>query len=110
MSQLNELSSRRTARINLRVDPEVDDVLRRAAAIERKSLSAFMLDAARSHAEQAVAKERTLQLREAEFARVLDELDRPARVVEPVLKLADRVAQRIAARTSGAVDEPRHAV
>ncbi len=82
---------RRTERINLRLEPEIDKYLRHAAELEHKSLSAFMLEAARERARQVVEEQRRIELTAAEFSRVLDELDRPAEVVTPLLKLAERV-------------------
>ncbi|HEU0129919.1 MAG TPA: DUF1778 domain-containing protein [Mycobacteriales bacterium] len=46
---------RRSARINLRVDPALDALLRRAAALTGVSLSAFLLDAARERAQHVVS-------------------------------------------------------
>lgn len=89
-----ESNDLRSERINLRVKPELDSFLRCAAEMEHKSLSAFMLDAAVERANQTVEENRRLVLSAAEFSRVLDELDRPAVVIEPLLKLADRVAMR----------------
>ncbi len=96
MSTMDETARRRSERINFRVDPEVDAYLRRAASLERKSLSAFVLDAACERARSVVEEQRRLDLSAAEFARVLDELDRPAEVVAPLLKLAERVAKNAA--------------
>lgn len=87
-------SDRRSQRINLRVEPEVDEYLRHAASLAHKSLSAFMLDAACEHARNIVEEQRRIELSAAEFTRVLDELDRPAEVVEPMLKLVERAARR----------------
>jgi len=89
-----ETSHRRSERIDLRVKPEFNSLLRTAAEMEHKSLSAFMLDAAIERARVAVEANRRFAVSASEFSRVLDELDRPAEVVEPLLKLAERVALR----------------
>jgi len=81
---------RRSGRINLRVDPEVDEFLRLAASIEHKTLSSFLLDAAWERARRTVDEQQRIILTQAEFARVLDDLDRPAEVVAPLLELAKR--------------------
>lgn len=100
MRQPTGLEARRTSRISLRVDPQVDEDLRYAAALEHKTLTAFMLDAARDRAEQTVSRRRVMELSEADLVRVLDELDRPGEVVEPLVKVAERVMRRIEERTA----------
>lgn len=96
MSQLEDAPSRRSERINIRVEPKVDQLLRRAACVQHKSLTAFMIDAAWERAEMVLADQRRLEVRAEEFDRVLDELDRPAEVVAPLLRMAERVARRSA--------------
>ena len=94
MSTLESPSAKRSERIHLRVEPEVDSLLRNAAQIEHKSLSSFMLDASLERARHTVTEHQRFVVSNSEFIRVLDELDRPAEVVEPLLKLAHRVAMR----------------
>jgi uncharacterized protein (DUF1778 family) len=89
---------RRSERVNLRVDPETDEVLRQAAAIEHKTLSAFVLDAAYERARHSVEQHRRLQLATEEFHRVLDELDKPAEINDRLHSLAERVIARSARR------------
>lgn len=95
MSQMS--SSRRTphrtSRISLRVDPTTDGVLRSAAEIENKTLSAFMLDAAYTRATKVVQEQQGIALTAREFDRVLDDLDRPAEVVLPLVRLAERISK-----------------
>ena len=86
-------AERRSQRINLRVESEADELLRAAARLERKSLSAFMVESALDRAHQVLDAQRRLELRDEEFDRIIDELDRPGRVVTPVLKLVSRVAR-----------------
>jgi uncharacterized protein (DUF1778 family) len=86
-------ATRRSQRINLRVDCEADELLRAAARLERKSLSAFMVDSALNRAHEVLDAERRLVLRAEEFDRIVDELDRPGRVVPPLLKLVARVSR-----------------
>ena len=83
---------RRSQRINLRVEAKADELLRAAARLERKSLNSFLLESALERAHQVLEAERRLELRAEEFDRIVDELDRPARVVTPLLKLVARVA------------------
>lgn len=96
MSQPEEATSRRSERINIRVEPEVDQLLRRAASAQHKSLTAFMIDAAWERAQVVLEDQRHLEVRAEEFDRVLDELDRPAQVVAPLFRLAERVARQSA--------------
>ena len=86
-------AERQSQRINLRVASEADELLRAAARLERKSLSAFMVESALERAHQVLDAQRRLELRDEEFDRIVDELDRPGRVVTPVLKLVTRVAR-----------------
>ena len=50
------MDGRRTARINLRLDPVTNALLRQAAALEGKTLTAFLLDAARERGERAIER------------------------------------------------------
>jgi uncharacterized protein (DUF1778 family) len=94
VSTIAETARRCSERINLRVEPEVDEYLRHAAFLEHKSLSAFMLDAAYERARNVIEEQQRIELSAAEFSRVLDDLDRPAEVVAPLLMLAERVGAR----------------
>jgi uncharacterized protein (DUF1778 family) len=60
---------RRSERINLRVEPETDELLRAAARVEHKSLSAFIVESALDRARQVIDAERRLALSSAEFDR-----------------------------------------
>lgn len=80
--------SARSERISLRVDQLTNGFLRSAAQLEHKSLSAFMLDAARDHARQVVADHQQTVISAQEFARVLDELDREPEISPALLRLA----------------------
>jgi uncharacterized protein (DUF1778 family) len=86
-------ATRRSQRINLRVDSEADELLRAAARLERKSLSAFMVESALNRAHEVLDAERRLEIRAEEFDRIVDELDRPGRVITPLLKLVARVSR-----------------
>jgi uncharacterized protein (DUF1778 family) len=84
---------KRSQRINLRVEPEADELLREAARIEHKSLSAFLMESALERARQVLEADRRIVIPDDEFDRIFDELARPARVVEPLLELAERSAR-----------------
>ncbi|HVF05485.1 MAG TPA: DUF1778 domain-containing protein [Frankiaceae bacterium] len=47
----------RTERINVRLDATTNELLRAAAALDGKSLTAFLLDAARAEARRVLAEE-----------------------------------------------------
>lgn len=85
--------ARRTGRLNIRIEPALDAALREAAALEHKTVSAFVVEAASERAHRVVEDHRRVTLSVAEFNRVMDELDRPGRVVEPLLRLAERAKQ-----------------
>jgi uncharacterized protein (DUF1778 family) len=86
----------KTERVNLRVDPDTDVLLREAAALAHQTLSAFVLDAATKKAREALEQQRRLRLSAEEFHRVLDELERPAEINPDLQKLAERVQARSA--------------
>ena len=97
MSQPGQ-KSKRSERINIRVEPEADQLLRSAASAVHKSLSGFMLDSALERAHQVMDEERRMVLLAEEFDRVLEQLDRPAQVVAPLARLAERVARQTGLR------------
>lgn len=77
----------RTERINLRVAPDVEAVLREAAALRNKSLTAFMLDAAYDEARVTLDEQQRTRVRAETFERLLDELDQPPRVIPELAAL-----------------------
>jgi uncharacterized protein (DUF1778 family) len=87
-----EAASRRSERINLRVGAEADHLLRAAAHAQHKSLSAFMVESALDRAQQVMDAERRIVLQAEEFDRIVDELERPGRVVTPLVEVAERDA------------------
>ena len=91
-------------RINLRVEPEADEILRAAAHAQHTSLSAFMLESALERAQQVLDAERRLVLRAEEFDRIMEELDRPGRVVTPLMGVAERASSP--GPRAGAPDSP----
>jgi len=82
--------ARRSERINLRVEPEADDLLRAAARTQHKSLSAFMVEAALERAQQVMDAERRIVLMAEEFDRIVEELERPGRVLTALVDVAER--------------------
>ena len=66
---------RRSERINLRATAGMDAFLRRAAAIEHKTLSAFLLEAGLEKARTVVEQERQLTLSLMDFAAFMRALE-----------------------------------
>jgi uncharacterized protein (DUF1778 family) len=69
----------RTARMNLRLDSEADERIRRAAKVSGESTSAFVQRAASAAADAVLADRREFLLGPEEWKRFVAELDRPAR-------------------------------
>jgi uncharacterized protein (DUF1778 family) len=65
----HESGPRRSERINLRVEPEADELLRAAARAQHKSLSAFMVESALERAREIMDVERRIVLQAEEFDR-----------------------------------------
>lgn len=65
--------------MNLRLDAEADERIRRAAAESGVSMSAFVEHAASAAADAVLADRREFQLAAEDWERFVAELDRPAR-------------------------------
>lgn len=86
----------KTARIEVRTDPEREALLKRAASLTNQTLTSFILEAAERRAEEVVAEAGTTVVPSSFFDELLDALDRPT---EPSAAL-----QRAARRLEGVVD------
>lgn len=87
----------RTARLELRAEPEEAERIRLAASATRKSVSAFVLDAANEAADRVMADQSTVVLPPEVFASFYSWLDTPAEEIPALAKLARqerRVVQR----------------
>ncbi len=87
----------RAARIELRADPDSAKRIRLAASASRKSVSAFVLDAANEAAEQVIADQTTVALPPEVFDSFYEWLDTPTENVPALARLAHgkrRVTQR----------------
>jgi uncharacterized protein (DUF1778 family) len=69
--------SGKTARLDVRAEPERAERIAAAAAVAHQSVSAFMLDAAADRAEEVLDRSTTTALQDEHFNRVLDALDAP---------------------------------
>jgi uncharacterized protein (DUF1778 family) len=76
----------RRHRLEVRVTPEQDALIRQAADLEDTTVTAFMLDTVTSRARQVVKQHQDLVLPNQAFDRFLAELDKPA---NPVPQLVD---------------------
>lgn len=65
-------------RLEVRLSPEQDALIREAAALEATTLSSFVLGAVEDRARDVVAEGRDLVLSTDAYERFLAELDRPA--------------------------------
>lgn len=87
----------RTARMNLRLESETDERIRRAAKASGVSTSAFVQRAASAAADAVLADRRAFLLADDEWKRFVAELDRPARDL-PELRRGRELRERL---TSG---------
>ena len=69
--------SRKDSRLNLRVTPRQDHLIRRAAAALDKSVTEFVLDSVSLEAERVLAEQRWLMLSETEWNVFHELLDQP---------------------------------
>ena len=80
-------SSSRSARIEARISPDILAAVKRAAEIEGRSISDFVVDAARHAAERTIEETQIIRLSLAEQERVASILTAPA-VSSPALDRA----------------------
>ncbi|HEX9681627.1 MAG TPA: DUF1778 domain-containing protein [Acidimicrobiales bacterium] len=86
------LVSPRRHRLEVRVTPEQDALIRQAADLEDTTVTAFMLDTVTSRARRVIKDHDTIVLSNEAFDRFLDELDKPAEAVPELVELLDRHA------------------
>jgi uncharacterized protein (DUF1778 family) len=82
--------SLRSGRIEVRTDAEQDELIRQAAALEHKTVTAFVLDTATERAREVLAERRDVVLSAEAFDRFAAALDEPARVVPELADLFTR--------------------
>ena len=80
----------KTARLDVRAEPERAERIVAAAAVAHQSVSAFMLDAAADRAEEVLDRSTTTALQDEHFDRVLDALDAPYAPNAALRRAADR--------------------
>lgn len=84
------MTAAKTARVNLRVAPADDVLLRQAAELLGESLSEFLIESGRERAERLVADRTRFVLDDASLAAFRDALDRPAEIKPEVRELFAR--------------------
>lgn len=78
--------------MNLRIDPQIDALIRRAAAQEGVSVSEFVASAAKVAADRTLADRTSFALDKDDWKRFCELLDRPAREL-PGMDSADAAWQ-----------------
>lgn len=86
------MAATKTRRVNLRVAPGDDALLRRAADAIGQSLSDFLVEGGRERAERLLADRTRFALGDDAWARFCDALERPAQAKPAVVDLFRRPA------------------
>ena len=84
------MSAAKTARVNLRVAPADDVLLRQAAELLGETLSEFLIESGRERAERLVADRTRFVLDEVAWTAFNEALDRPAEVKPELRELFAR--------------------
>ena len=77
----------RRHRLEVRVTPEQEALIRQAADLEDTTVTAFVLDTVTARAKRVVKQHQDLVLSNEAFDRFLAELDRPAEAVPELIEL-----------------------
>lgn len=80
----------RRHRLEVRVTPDQDALIRQAADLEDTTVTAFVLDTVTARAKRVVRQHQDLVLSNEAFDRFIAELDRPAKPVPELVKLFKR--------------------
>ncbi len=84
------VSPSRRHRLEVRVTPEQDALIRQAADLEDTTVTAFVLDTVTTRAKRVVKQHQDLILSNEAFDRFIAELDRPAEPVPQLVELFRR--------------------
>ena len=90
VSTLSPMGATKSARVNLRVAPTHDALLRQAAALAGETLSDFLVESGRERAERLVADRARFVLDDKAWAAFNEALGRPARIKPQVRELFAR--------------------
>ncbi len=77
-------------RLEFRVTPEQDALIRRAADLEETTVTTFVLDTVTAHADRVIEQHRDVVLSNGAFDRFIAELDKPAVAVPELSALFSR--------------------
>ncbi len=81
------MASLKARRINLRTTPEQDALIRRAAEVQRKSVSEFVLESACRSAESALFDAKTFMFDKQGWKQFNDTLNRKAKAIPELVEL-----------------------
>ncbi len=87
MSEPATTTSSRRHRLEVRVSPEQDALIREAADLEDTTVTAFILESVTSKAKRVVKQHQDLVLSNEAFDHFIAELDRPAKRVPELAEL-----------------------
>jgi uncharacterized protein (DUF1778 family) len=88
----------KTARIEVRTDPEREALLKQAASLTNQTLTSFVLDAAEQRAKEVVAEANTSVVPSTFFDGLLRALDDPPQSNEAMRKAARQSQQLVEQR------------
>jgi len=77
-------------RVEVRMNPQQDALIRQAADLEHTTVTAFVLDSVTARAAQVVRRHQDLVLANEDFDRLIAELEKPATPVAELTTLFDR--------------------
>jgi uncharacterized protein (DUF1778 family) len=81
------MSSSKSDRLNLRIEPELRELFETAAAAAKMTLSAFILSSTRIRAEQELADRVHFSVTPEQWRAFMDALDRPPREIPRLRRL-----------------------
>lgn len=81
------LGSSRRHRLEVRVTPDQDALIRQAADLEDTTVTAFVLETVTSRAKRVVKQHQEIVLSNEAFDRFIAELDKPAEAVPELVEL-----------------------
>ncbi|MEJ7764392.1 MAG: DUF1778 domain-containing protein [Acidimicrobiales bacterium] len=80
----------RRHRLEVRISPEQDALIRQAGDLEDSTVTAFVLDTVTSKARRVVKQHQDILLSNEAFDRFIAELDKPAKQVPELLELFEK--------------------
>ena len=78
---------RREDRLEVRLTPKAKSILKRAASVERKTVSAFILDKGLEAAAETLADRREFRLHAKQYDAFVAALDRPSKSLQRLERL-----------------------